>query len=50
MDMLFDEEELSSDFAPFEALLLEKQEIEFSEGPFHQGLASVVRFLGRKPK
>ena len=50
LDMLFDKETLSSDFACFETLLLEKQEIELNEGPFHQGLASVIRFLGIKPK
>jgi len=48
-EMLFDEETLSSDFAFFNTLLLEKQEIELNEGPFHQGLASVIRFLGIKP-
>ena len=49
MDMLFDEQILSSDFAMLETLLLEKQEIELNEGPFHQGLASVIRFHGTLP-
>jgi len=49
LDMLFDEETLSSDFALFETILLEKREIELNEGPFHQGAASVIRFLGIKP-
>ena len=49
LDMLFDEQTLSSDFALFETLLLEKQEIELNEGPFHQGLASVIRFHGTLP-
>ena len=48
-EKLFDEETLSSDFALFKTLLLEKQEIELNEGAFHQGLASVIRFLGIKP-
>ncbi len=48
-DMIFDAKTLSSDFAMFETLLLEKQEIELNEGPFHQGLASVIRFHGTKP-
>ena len=47
--LLFDEETLSSDFALFETLLLEKQDIVLNEGPFHQGAASVIRFLGKKP-
>lgn len=46
--LLFDEETLTSDFALFKILLLEKQEIELNEGPFHQGLASVIRFVGKK--
>ena len=49
LDMLFDEQTLSSDFPLLETLLLEKQEIELNEGPFHQGLASVIRFHGTKP-
>ncbi len=49
LDMLFDEQTLSSDFALLETRLLEKQEIELNEGPFHQGLASVIRFHGTKP-
>jgi SAM-dependent methyltransferase len=47
-EMLFDEETLSSDFALFETLLLEKQDIVLNEGPFHQGAASVIRFIGKK--
>jgi SAM-dependent methyltransferase len=50
LDMLFDEKELSLDFAPFETLLLEKQKITLNEGPFHQGEASVIRFAGKKTK
>ncbi len=50
LELLFDEETLSSDFARFDSLLLEKQDIQLNEGPFHQGLASVIRFLGKKPK
>jgi hypothetical protein len=49
LEMLFDEKTLSSDFAHFETLLLEKQETVLNEGPFHQGTASVIRFLGKKP-
>jgi len=49
LEMLFDEETLSSDFALFNTFLLEKQEIKLNEGPFHQGMASVIRFLGIKP-
>lgn len=48
IDMLFDEEDLASDFTLFETILLEKKEVVLDEGPFHQGLASVVRFHGIK--
>jgi SAM-dependent methyltransferase len=48
-DMLFDKETLSSDFALFKPIILEKQEVSLHEGPFHQGFASVIRFLGKKP-
>ena len=48
-EMMFDEETLSSDFASFEIRLLEKQDIVLNEGPFHQGAASVIRFVGKKP-
>lgn len=49
IDMLFDEECLSSDFALFETIQLEKRAVELNEGPFHQGPASVIRYLGIKP-
>jgi SAM-dependent methyltransferase len=49
VNMLYDEKSLSSDFASFKTLLLEKQNIVLDEGPFHQGEASVIRFIGQKP-
>lgn len=49
LDLLFDEQTLASDFALLETLLLEKQELILNEGPFHQGLASVIRFCGTLP-
>lgn len=49
LEMLFDEQTLSSDFALLETHLLEKKELELNEGTFHQGLASVIRFHGTKP-
>ncbi len=48
IDMLFSEEELQQTFVDFETILLETKEVELSEGPFHQGIGSVVRFIGRK--
>ena len=49
LEMLFDEEMILSDFAALEVVLLEKQLIWLNEGPYHQGDASVIRYLGVKP-
>ena len=50
VQMLFDEALLSSDFALLETVLLEKQIIILNEGSFHQGEASIMRFVGIKPQ
>ncbi|HPM29444.1 MAG TPA: class I SAM-dependent methyltransferase [Chryseolinea sp.] len=46
--MLFSIEELKSDFANYEIVELEEKEIELSEGQFHNGTGSVIRFVGMK--
>lgn len=48
IDDLFSIAEIKSDFSNFEILLLEQKEIELSEGHFHNGTGSVIRFVGRK--
>jgi SAM-dependent methyltransferase len=48
LDLLFNEKELSVDFAPFETQLLEKRVIALNEGAFHQGEATVIRYIGKK--
>ena len=48
VDMLFSLEELKSDFADYEIILLEEKEVELKEGAFHDGTGSVIRFVGRK--
>lgn len=48
INLLYTTEELKSDFNDFEILLLKETETELSEGPLHQGRASVIRFLGKK--
>ncbi|MBL0303256.1 MAG: class I SAM-dependent methyltransferase [Cytophagaceae bacterium] len=45
---LFSLEEIKNDFNDFEFLELEEKEIELSEGQFHSGLGSVIRFIGKK--
>lgn len=48
IDMLFSEDELKGDFYGFSELQINKLEIEFDEGRFHQGKASVIRVYGVK--
>jgi 2-polyprenyl-3-methyl-5-hydroxy-6-metoxy-1,4-benzoquinol methylase len=46
--MLFSVDELKSDFVNYEIIELAEKEIELSEGLFHNGKGSVIRFVGRK--
>ena len=46
--MLFSIDELKTDFTGYEIIELEEKEIELSEGLFHNGKGSVIRFVGRK--
>ncbi|WP_316801701.1 class I SAM-dependent methyltransferase [Pedobacter nototheniae] len=46
--MLFSTDEVKLDFANYEILELTEKEIELSEGLFHNGKGSVIRFIGRK--
>lgn len=46
--MLFSKDNLLDDFSDLEALKLQELEVELAEGEFHQGKASVVRYVGRK--
>lgn len=48
LDMLFTVDEMKTTFNNFEVILLEEKEIELKEGNFHNGLASVVRYIGKK--
>lgn len=48
LDMLFSLAEIKSDFQGFEILFLEEKEVELSEGNYHNGKSSVIRFIGRK--
>jgi hypothetical protein len=46
--MLFSMEEIKQDFPNFEILKLEETEVTLSEGIYHQGVGSVIRFIGKK--
>ena len=48
IDMLFSIDEIKSDFPNYEIIELEEKEIELSEGLFHNGRGSVIRFVGEK--
>ena len=48
IEMLFSIEEMKHDFANYEIINLEEVEINLSEGLFHKGKGSVVRFVARK--
>jgi len=48
LNMLFSIEEIKSDFHNYETIELMEKEVELREGDFHNGLGSVIRFVGRK--
>jgi SAM-dependent methyltransferase len=49
VDMLFDKSLLETDFSSLELVYLEEKSVLLNEGPFHQGEASIIRLLGKKP-
>lgn len=46
--MLFDEMTLAADFISLETHMLEKKTVILDEGPFHQGGAEIIRYIGIK--
>ncbi|MFK5879940.1 MAG: class I SAM-dependent methyltransferase [Flavobacteriaceae bacterium] len=50
LDMLFSVDELKSDFPNYKISILEEIEVNLSEGQFHIGKGSVVRFVARKTR
>jgi 2-polyprenyl-3-methyl-5-hydroxy-6-metoxy-1,4-benzoquinol methylase len=47
-ETLFSIDEIKSDFPNYEIIELVEKEIELHEGLYHNGIGSVIRFLGRK--
>lgn len=47
-ELLFTVEKIQRDFSDFAPLQLEEVETVLAEGDFHQGIARVVRFVGKK--
>jgi len=48
INMLFSENELQSDFVLLSELIITETDYNLDEGPFHQGIASVIRIKGIK--
>lgn len=48
IESLFSTEEIQHDFPDYEIIELKEKEIELNEGLFHNGIGSVIRFVGRK--
>jgi 2-polyprenyl-3-methyl-5-hydroxy-6-metoxy-1,4-benzoquinol methylase len=48
INSLFSIDEIKSDFPNYEFVELEEKEIELNEGIYHNGISSVIRFIGRK--
>jgi 2-polyprenyl-3-methyl-5-hydroxy-6-metoxy-1,4-benzoquinol methylase len=48
IDSLFSIEEIKADFPNYTFVELAEQDIELNEGLYHNGIGSVIRFVGRK--
>ena len=48
IEMLYSTNNIQKDFHDFEVMELEEVDVELNEGLFHNGMASVIRFVGRK--
>lgn len=48
IEMLFSKNEIKDAFKDFEIIKLEEVQVELKEGNFHNGLGSVIRFVGKK--
>jgi len=45
---LFSVDEINADFGNYEIVELRETEVNLSEGVYHNGQGSVIRFVGRK--
>lgn len=48
IDSLFSEDEIRTDFNNYDIITLKETEVNLQEGIYHNGLGSVIRFVGRK--
>lgn len=45
-NILFATDQIADDFSALETIILKEEEVELQEGRFHQGQASVIRYVG----
>ena len=50
LELLYSLEDIFEDFQDLEIISFSKEEVQLNEGPFHNGLASVIRYVGQKQK
>ena len=48
LEMLFDKETILDDFPGLEIVFIEELYLTLDEGPFHQGMANIIRLIGKK--
>lgn len=48
IDMLFSIAEIKQDFSNYEIIELSEKEVNLKEGLYHNGISSVIRFVGKK--
>jgi hypothetical protein len=46
--MLYTKQMMMSDFKELSTIILSEEQTVLNEGPLHQGIAQVIRFVGRK--
>lgn len=47
-NQMYSIEEIKRDFGNYDILQLERKDVELNEGKYHNGMSSVIRFVGRK--
>jgi ubiquinone/menaquinone biosynthesis C-methylase UbiE len=48
LEVLYTIDEIKETFNNFEVILLEQKEVELNEGNYHNGVANVIRYIGKK--
>ncbi len=48
LSLLYDLSEIENDFLPLETVYASREDTMLDEGPFHQGVTNVIRYIGKK--